>query len=106
MVEKENDIAPAAAAVKKSENNNTAAIESATKASANGTSGNKQEDLKSLLLIRKIRKIFAFSALAFHFLTAYYTKLSDHPNEIGIFYGEDSTFVLGNLEETGREVLL
>ena len=60
MVEKENDIAPAAAAVKKSENNNTAAIESATKASANGTSGNKQEDLKSLLLIRKVRNNLHF----------------------------------------------
>ena len=82
MVEKENDIAavaPAVVAVNKSAEN--------TAAEVNGTKSNNAE-LKSM---------------AYLFCNAYYTQLTDHPEDIANFYGDDSSLVIGDgpAEETG-----
>lgn len=85
MVEKENGIAVVTIhndGSKKSENN------VATNKIENGGLLDKNESLK---------------ALAFQFFEAYYTKLSDHPDDIGAFYGDDSNLVLGDIVATGRE---
>lgn len=52
----------------------------------------------------KLELSICVPGLARLFLKEYYTKLSDCPGEAGIFYGDDSRFVHGEVEETGREV--
>uniref|UniRef100_A0A915MCY7 GATOR complex protein NPRL3 n=1 Tax=Meloidogyne javanica TaxID=6303 RepID=A0A915MCY7_MELJA len=88
MVEKVNDVVTQVVSAKSSDNNNNVPEAVAANSPSNKNSPNKSDLLK---------------VLAFQFFEAYYTKLSDHPDDIGTFYGDDSSFVLGDVEETGRE---
>ncbi|KAL7072410.1 hypothetical protein ACQ4LE_008783 [Meloidogyne hapla] len=88
MVEKVNDVVTQVVSAKSSDNNNNVSEAIAANSPSNKNSPNKSDLLK---------------VLAFQFFEAYYTKLSDHPDDIGTFYGDDSSFVLGDVEETGRE---
>nr|CAD2172072.1 unnamed protein product [Meloidogyne enterolobii] len=88
MVEKVNDVVTQVVSAKSSDNNNNVSEAVAANSPSNKNSPNKSDLLK---------------VLAFQFFEAYYTKLSDHPDDIGTFYGDDSSFVLGDVEETGRE---
>jgi len=106
MVEKENDtIAVAAAPTMNAQTeNNNAAVNAATNPAA---SPPNKSDLKGFLTINP-EIFFNFVknlVLAFYFFEAYYTKLSDQPNDMGSFYGEDSVFVQDEIEEIGREVI-
>uniref|UniRef100_A0A914IC74 NTF2 domain-containing protein n=1 Tax=Globodera rostochiensis TaxID=31243 RepID=A0A914IC74_GLORO len=91
MVEKENDIA--AAVPNNIENNaNAAATDPAALAPAKDVPvNNDKHNVEDLM------------GLARFFLKEYYTKLSDCPEEAITFYGDDSHFVHGDVEETGRE---
>uniref|UniRef100_A0A183CP42 AAA domain-containing protein n=1 Tax=Globodera pallida TaxID=36090 RepID=A0A183CP42_GLOPA len=91
MVEKENDIA--AAVPNNTENNaNAAATDPAALAPAKDVPvNNDKHNVEDLM------------GLARFFLKEYYTKLSDCPEEAGNYYGSDSHFVHGDVEETGRE---
>lgn len=85
MVEKDNGIAVATPNCDTSKSENNATVINKV---SNGGSSDKNESLK---------------ALAFQFFEAYYTKLSDHPDDIGAFYGDDSNLVIGDIVATGRE---
>uniref|UniRef100_A0A183BJK7 NTF2 domain-containing protein n=1 Tax=Globodera pallida TaxID=36090 RepID=A0A183BJK7_GLOPA len=89
--EKENDIA--AAVPNNTENNaNAAATDPAALAPAKDVPvNNDKHNVEDLM------------GLARFFLKEYYTKLSDRPEDAGNYYGSDSHFVHGDVEETGRE---
>lgn len=102
MVEKENDTISVAAAPARAQTvNNAAAVDAATNPAA---SPPNKSDLKGYY---KSRNFFITKnlVLAFYFFEAYYTKLSDQPNDMGSFYGEDSVLVQDEVEEIGREVI-
>jgi len=105
MVEKVNDVVTQVVSAKSSDNNNNVSEAVAANSPSNKNSPNKSDLLKGFLNLSFLYfKFDVLLVLAFQFFEAYYTKLSDHPDDIGTFYGDDSSFVLGDVEETGREV--